>query len=396
MEKIKAPGLRWIRPDYPCWVPLPRDVKSGFRPKTIPLVHVRENPTQLVALCNKYQAELELWRTGYERDTSIFDGKISTLLKRYENDEDSPYRALRPSSLVPYRFYLPKLLEHIGDRSVEIATGVDLIKWHKVWSADGKYLAASAMMRAVLAAAVSYGVMLRLDGCADFLAVIKETNKKIPQPRRREFVVTAEQVIAARKSAHEHGRPGWALAYALAFETTLRLWDVTGQWVPLDSPGVSDVTTRRYKWFGAKWDCIDSDLVLRYVPSKTSGKTGKSVTYPLAMAPMVMEELEHWPEDKRVGPIIVWKRGLPPLVDKFRDGWRVDAAAAGISKDVWARDLRASGITEARAGDANLDDAAMVAGHSSKRTTAAVYDRANLQAAERFADARLKERKKSK
>lgn len=32
-----------------------------------------------------------------------------------------------------------------------------------------------------------------------------------------------------------------ALAYAMAFETTLRLWDVVGQWVPIDSLGVSDV-----------------------------------------------------------------------------------------------------------------------------------------------------------
>ena len=38
------------------------------------------------------------------------------------------------------------------------------------------------------------------------------------------------------------------------------------------------------------------------------------------------------------------------------------------------------------------DDAGKVAGHSSTKTTAAVYDRAALEAAERFADARVKRR----
>ena len=43
----------------------------------------------------------------------------------------------------------------------------------------------------------------------------------------------------------------------------------------------------------------------------------------------------------------------------------------------------------------STDDAAKVAGHSGKRTTAVVYDRAVLEAAGRFADARIQGREQS-
>ncbi|WP_189407050.1 hypothetical protein [Mesorhizobium sp. M1A.F.Ca.ET.072.01.1.1] len=137
------------------------------------------------------------------------------------------------------------------------------------------------------------------------------------------------------------------------------------------------------------WEDVDADLVLRYVPSKTSGKTGLAVTYPLTKAPMVMEELAHWPEP-RSGPMIVCEgTGMPYSSNYFGEKWRLDRAKAGIADNVWARDLRASGITEGRASGVSTDDAAKVAGHASTRTTSAVYDRATLEAAERFADARV-------
>lgn len=192
-----------------------------------------------------------------------------------------------------------------------------------------------------------------------------------------------------------------ALAYALVFETTLRLWDVIGQWWPMDAPLISDVVMTPHtsmkeakKWLGLRWEDIGQDLVLRYVPSKTSAKTGMAVTFPLGRAPMVMEELAHWPDNKRTGPVVVCGgTGMPWTPNYFAEFWREDRKAAGIGDNVWARDLRASGISEARAGGVATDDAAKVAGHASTKTTAAVYDRANLEAAERFAEARVSRRK---
>jgi len=74
--------------------------------------------------------------------------------------------------------------------------------------------------------------------------------------------------------------------------------------------------------------------------------------------------------------------------------WSVDRKAAGLPVGLWARDLRASGITEGRASAASLDDASKVAGHTATKTTKK-YDRAVLEAADRFADARVKGREQS-
>ena len=198
--------------------------------------------------------------------------------------------------------------------------------------------------------------------------------------------------LAARQAAHAAGRRSSALAYAIAYESTLRLWDVVGQWWPIDKGGISDVVDaqRGVKWFGLRWEHIDDNLVLKFKPSKTDGTTGKTVTYPLMKAPMVLEELAYWPVEKRIGPIIVSEAtGQPYIARAVTDRWADDRKAAGIDPKAWARDLRASGITEGRAAGATTDDASKVAGHSGTKTTSAVYDRASEEAAGRFADARI-------
>lgn len=394
MEEIKAPGLKWISrraSRTPIWV---ASVK-GYAPKTVNLAHLRDEPEQMVAKCALLQAEMNLWKAGDRERICGFDGRLKSILEKYQNEPDSPYFALRPKSRKPYDFYLARLIHEVGDRHVDKITGVDLKRWHDSWSEGGKRLAASKMMRAVIDAAVSYGVMCRITPCIELREVLKAASRKLPNPKRREIVITADQVVALRLAAHAAGRPSSALAYALVYETTLRLWDVIGQWVPVESPGISDVVNTRTgnKWFGLRWDDIDEDLVLRYMPSKTSMKTGLSVSYPLNRAQMVMEELAHWTADKRTGPVVVYEmNGRPYLSEVFSSMWSRDRKAAGLPGNVWARDLRASGISEARAGGVATDDAAKVAGHASTKTTSAVYDRATLEAAERFADARSKRR----
>ncbi len=396
MEEVTAPGLKWIQrraSRTPVWV---AGIK-GYEPKTVNLSHLRDEPEQLVAKCALLQAEMNAWKAGIRDRDITFDGTLKSLLVKYQTEEDSPYFALRPKSRKPYDYYLPKLIHEIGDRHIDKITGVDLKRWHEAWSSGGTRLAASKMMRAVIDAAVAYGIMCRIGPCFELRETLRAASRKLPRPKRREIVVTADQVIALREAAHAAGRPSSALAYALVYETTLRLWDVIGQWVPMESPGVSDVVNPRTnnKWFGLRWEDIDEHMVLRYVPSKTSMKTGLAVSYPLSHAPMVLEELAHWPVEKRQGPVIVFeKNGRPYLSEVFSSMWSKDRFTAGMPSNVWARDLRASGISEARAAGVATDDAAKVAGHASTKTTSAVYDRAALEAAERFAEARKSKRAK--
>jgi hypothetical protein len=394
MEEIEAQGLKWIQrraSRTPIWVASAKD----YIPRTVNLSHLRDEPEQLAAKCSLLQAEMNAWKAGLRDGGVEFNGTLGSLLKKYQSEPDSPYFGLRPHSRKPYDHYLPKLIAGHGDRHLDKITGVDLKRWHEAWSDGGKHLAASKLMRAVIDAAVSYGIMCRLEACIELKEVLKAASRKLPNPRRREIVITADQVIALRAAAHAAGRPSSAMAYALVYETTLRLWDVIGQWVPVDSPGISDVVNQRTgnKWFGLRWEDIDEYMVLRYVPSKTSMKTGLAVAYPLSKAQMVVEELEHWPAEMRVGPVIRYeKNGRPYLSEVFSSMWSADRKAANLPKEIWARDLRASGITEARAGGISTDDASKVAGHASTKTTSAVYDRAALEAAERFATARTKRR----
>lgn len=394
MEEITAPGLKWIQrraSRTPTWVAS----VSGYEPRTVNLSHLRDEPEQLVAKCALLQAEMNAWKAGLRKQDVAFDGTLKSLLIKYQTEPDSPYFSLRPKSRKPYDYYLPKLVHEIGDRHIDKITGVDMKRWHDAWSSGGAHLAASKMMRAVIDAAVAYGIMCRIGPCLELRETLRAASRKLPRPKRRESVVTADQVVALRAAAHAAGRPSSALAYALVYETTLRLWDVIGQWVPDDAPGISDVLNSRTKckWFGLRWEDIDEDMVLKYMPSKTSMKTGLSVTYPLSQAPMVVEELKHWPADKRTGPVIVYEmNGRPYLSEVFSSMWSKDRKAVGMPSTVWARDLRASGISEARAAGVATDDAAKVAGHASTKTTSAVYDRAALEAAERFAEARASKR----
>ena len=400
MEEHKTPGLAWIKRHAsltPYWRASEGAKRQGYEPRTVNLKRFRDDPDGMARECHRLEAKMHAWLEDKSDVKVAFDWTLGALLKKYQTEPDSPYFSLRPSSRKPYDYYLRKLEFETGDLRIDQVTGVDLKRWHATWSSGGKHLAAASMMRAVLDSAITYGIMCRLPGCVDLREVLKATSRKLPGPKRRDSVVSADDVIKMRAAAHAAGRPSAALAYALVFETTLRLWDVIGQWWPLEASLISDVIDRKgkKKWFGIRWEDISDDMVLRYMPSKTSAKTGLTVTFPLDRAPMVIEELAHWPADKRTGPIIVSEHiGLPYSTNRFSEVWRIDADAAGLPKTAWARDLRASGITEARAADVSTDDAAKVAGHASTKTTAKIYDRANLEAAGRFADARVNKRAK--
>lgn len=400
------PNLKWIKRGggrrVPTWV----SPDKRYEPRTVALQSLWPNEAAIRDKCVALNAELGKWQAGLRGHVGGYDATIGYVLRRYEKDDDSPFHALRPGSKHPYEFYLKRLAFEIGDRRIENVTGVDLKRWHEAWSEGGTKLAASKMMRAVLDAAVSYAIMSFKSGTPERRAVselreaLKTAGRKLPAPRRRESTVTAADVVRLRQAAHEAGRPSMALAYALVFETTLRLWDVIGQWWPTDAPLISDVVTAPYrsrkhamKWFGLRWEDIGPDLVMRYVPSKTSAKTGLAVTFPLAMAPMVVEELAAGRGTS--GPVIVSETtGQPYSGNMFGEHWRKDREKAGIPANVWARDLRASGVSEGRAAAVATDDVAKVAGHASTKTTSAIYDRAALEAAERFAEARAKRRAK--
>jgi integrase len=396
-----APGLKWRRRkdrQVPYWIPRSDAVAAGYPCGTINLESIFDGSDLGAALlrdrCAALQTDMLLWLAGQRRDRASYDGSIRSILNIYEVHEDSPYKKLKPASRHPYEVYLAKLKAHVGGRLVRNVSGLDVKQWWKVWAdadANGrspKKVAAGSMAFRVLKEAVKFGGVCGIDDCNKLFSMIALL--QFPRPKARQAVATAEHVIAARAEAHRLGQKALALAYALQYETVLRLWDVIGQWYPMDYPVVSVVLRHDMKWVGLEWRHIGPDMILRYMPSKTEMTTEAEHTVDLRLCPMVLEELQHWPVEARSGPVITDNRtGLPYLERRARDWWNRVRKNSGLPPGLWGRDLRASAVTEGRRGNASTDDASKVAAHSSPRTTAEVYDRDRLEAHRRFANARL-------
>jgi integrase len=394
MERTKAPGLKWRSRrsgEVPYWIASEAAVKAGYKPQSVRLHYQTED--ELKARCHRLQAEMALWLGGQKNSAAPFDGSFGSLLRLYQTDPESSYKRLKASSRHPYQVYLGKLEGHIGDRQIAACDGRDLTRWFAIWSEPNKpggrrKIAAARMAVCVIKAAMSFGIICRLPGCGEFRAILDRMEFEGTKPRTA--APTAADVEALRRAAHDAGAPSRALAYALQFETTLRLWDVIGEWVALSDPRPSAVLGPAGKWLGAAWSNIDVNMVLRITPEKTSDTSEARVAIDLRECPMVVAELAHVPETKRTGPLIIDpKTGLPYIHRTMRDAWRKDATAAGLLRSVWNRDLRAGGVTEARDAGAPTDDIAKTAGHSDARTTARVYDRAALEAARRVTRARV-------
>jgi hypothetical protein len=380
-------------------VPREDAVAAGYPSGTVNLESFLGVSGEVEARCEALQGAMVAWLAGYRRQRALFDGSIRSVLDLYETHPASPFHSLKPGSRHPYQIYLKKLRAYIGGRAVEAVIGLDVMDWYKVWSnADEagrpRSVAAGRMAVTVLKSALSFACICGFEECRRLKTVLSD-DLTFAVPRPRSMVATADDVVKARDAAHAIGSPSRALAYALQFETVLRQWDVIGQWYPLAEPFPSAVIRGDRKWVGLSWSHIDDDLVLRYRPTKTESTSGADVVIDLKLCPMVLEEMAHVPPEGRSGPVIVSETtGLPYTADQYQHGWTRVRKVAGLPKELWARDLRASGITEARAGTrpAALEDAAKVAGHTTKRTTAQVYDREHLEAARRFSTARIANR----
>lgn len=401
-ERPQSAGLKWRKrttgPDVPGWYASEAAIKSGYPVKYVDLKQHIDSPALLVDRCRRLQSEMKRWMSGQKVAAPAFDGTFKSLLQLYQTDPDSPFNtSLKPAVVLTYTVYLKKLIAHIGARRIDLCDGRDAMKWFAEWrkGPERDQLGAARMALAVLKSAISFGIICRLPGCKALQDVLGELRFETLKPRS--FAPTAEQITAARHAAHAAGAPLRALAYAILFETTLRPGDVIGQWIPRHDPRLSAVHHRGEKWIGLTWTAIDDKLILAKVkPAKTESTTEVEVSFDLAVCPMVIEELALIPVEKRAGPLIIAEaNGRPYSYDMWRRGWRADFAAAGLPAKMWARDMRAGGISEGAKSGASRDDRRTVAGHADESQTIE-YERGtvSLEAHRRVAAARTAFREK--
>ena len=398
-QQDRAPGLVWYKKggrDIPRWVASKQARSAGFTPATVNLTGLMHDQERMLAHCATLQANMQRWLgTKGVAVARPFTGTVTSLLEFYETHPESGFQQLGAQTRRIYLIYIRRLQTVAGDRRVAQLTGIDVKRWFDAAAKPAEAgerpkLAAARMMIAVLKAALAFGEANRLAGCADLAGSVRAVRFTGLKPRGAR--PSAKQVRDLIAAAHAKGQASIALTTALQFETTARLWDVIGQWVPLAEPGLSDITSGRMKWVsGLRWEMIGADNVLRFTPSKTQKSTGRDVAVDLSLCPLVLLEFQHIPHEARVGPIVLDpSTGRPWEQRKYRKNFQRIAAGAGWPPEFWPRDIRAGGISEARDGGAAIDDAARLAGHTDPRTTARVYDRSVLEATRRVSAARVR------
>jgi integrase len=358
-----APGLIWRKrasgweARWQCRTDI---VEAGYPVKSVKLGTFAGDPTKeewdfIADTCVSLQQEMLVFSRGGLPVSAEFDGTLSSLMRHYRTDPDSPFRKIRYHSKCYYETLMGLIERDHGTEPLAELKGRMFRRWHEAWSEGGKIAVAHGKV-GMLRTIFGFGASILEDPeCIRLKNILRELRFEMPKPRKESL--TAEQATAIRAMAHEKGRPSIALAQAFQFECMLRQKDVIGEWVPMSEPGMSEVFHGNFKWLrGIRWEEIDQNMVLTHITSKRQ----KEIKINLINAPMVIEEIAKLKEKishSFQGPIIVSEMdGLPWEAVQFRRWWRICAEACGIDKNVRNMDSRAGAITEADDAGADLDD----------------------------------------
>ncbi|MBD9569004.1 integrase [Ensifer sp. ENS08] len=368
-------------------------VKRGYRPSSIRL-HYPETPEgriQLASKCQILQAEMLAWAARGGASAPGYDGTIKSLSSLFQVNDDSPFQTMKWNSRASFLQSLEIIERTVGPRQIGSLLGPDFKRWHASWALPKEDGMPARPWRAkhtidAVRQLISYGVTLGYEDCFRADAILGKIRFKTPPARKS--VLTEDHVTAVRAKAHELGYHAIALATALQFSLTMRQKDVIGEWEPTTSTE-GGIRHKDTIWVnGLLWSDIDEKLILR----KKHVKTGFEVEHDLKLHPMILEEIERVPTDKRVGPMIIAETtGEPYKHRTFTQRWRDVADEASIPKNVWNMDARAGGITEAYDLGAAETDVMKSAGHKNRQTSAR-YNRGTLEQTSRVAKVRMAKR----
>lgn len=299
---------------------------------------------------------------------------LAGLIDQYKTDRVSGWAKLRYPTRMNHDSLLRRIVAAHGSRPMASIRRRDLEEWYLDWSADGEKAAMGHAFMSKIRTICGYGASMLEDFDCNRICMILARRKFEMGGAPGKSFMTAEYAIAIRAKAHEIGYFSIALAQALQFELVLRQKDVVGEWVPFAEPGESEVRWHGEKWLrGINWSEIDGDLILRHRTSKKQ----KDLEVDLTLAPMVMEELEKWPQYMRspTGPLIICEGTARPWrATEFRRKWRVIADLAGVPEHVKNMHSRHGGITEGSAAGVPIEHMSRAATHSDIAMTRR-YDR---------------------
>lgn len=312
--------------------------------------------------------EMVNWLEGSK--PKLNPGTWGELFARYKSDDISPLMDVQPNTKVTYLeniAYWEPVLAHdlIADFSFVEAKRIVRAMQEKGRSAH--FIKAKFTMLRILA---GYGVALKMSGAKDAQAVLGELRLKSPKPRTSS--PSEAQVMAIIAAADRAGDVAFATGVLIQWRLALRAMDVRGDFFKLEKGEErSGICRKDSRWGnGLVWHMFDKDItVLSKAATKTIDSDPETIDWDLMLVPDVRDRLMAIPQEKRVGPVIVDRNGMP--FDRFRwsDLWRAYRKTANVPDDIWMMDTRAGAINDANRKGATKVELQQAANHADGKTT---------------------------
>ena len=325
------------------------------------------------------QAEALEWIAG-KRGSSIaakYDGSLGSLIRFYQCEPLSNFGSIKWNTRETYTKMFAILDRHVGQRNLNTLSARDFDRWYKEFrkpaSAGGpERISRAHYLLNLCRMLFKFGVRMEIPECMRLSAILSAMTFENSRPRTS--LLTYEMVKAFCAEARRSGRLSLALATALQFECAMRQRDVIGEWMQLEEQDKGHGANGKRWTTGLVWgEHISRELILNKTTSKSSGRD--RVVVDLKGCPLVMEQLQYVPPERRVGPVIVSETtGRQYFPDAFCMNWRGVARRAGIPDEVWSMDARAGAVTEATEAGIPLEHVRSLTTHKGKIIQR--YDRA--------------------
>lgn len=311
----------------PYWVCPQKDIRAGYPIKSIPLNRAWSRE-QIEERCRKLWSDLEDWRKGQNQKPTKHT--IRWLIDRYQTDEFSPYRNLRPETQRSYAEFSRVIEAGIGERLLgyrqdrtPLINGEDARRWYKAWSRDGATPSRGKHLITHLRLLLSYAAEIGVPAAGEIRTTLSAMRFPVTQPR--DVAPSRTQVMAIVEKAKELG---W---YSVAI-TTLAQYELIER------------RTHIWQW---RWDQITPDWRIAYFQNK-KGLVRRE--FNLTTVQPLLSLLQRTPKETRDGPVILCETtGKPWQKRYYTRVFREIARAAGVPDSIWSMDMRAGGATEADA-----------------------------------------------
>jgi hypothetical protein len=397
------------------WVASKQARALGYVPRTVRLHGDLNGIAELERMaerCAVLWQEMRQWLAGGGRDPRpVYDGTLSSLIKCYQTDKESPYHNIGQNTRRIYDQWCRLLDRLFGARRIDRLSGQDLRRWFNEIAKPTKpgglprLSLARKSVRTMLSILLNYGVELGLPACLELAQALERMTLSPPRKLLEEWrdkkptqlpmtYAHAEAIVEEGLKRGTRRYRSIALGVAAQFEFTIAQVDVIGAWEKVENartlPAGAIVRGSHYWRPGLRYEDFLPGMVLDMRRSKNS----KPGTFSVIEYPLFVRALAAVPETERNGAVAIDNTGSPFHARYYNALYRELANCRGVPRGVWNMNARHGGATEARQSGVPLEDTSEHLQHSNLQTTKRHYVQPNIETTRRVARARVAHRDK--